>query len=57
MATAQEEYIKARKLGTKEYQKALSEGRYPYLPAAFSLVVLICFVLRWQKYEKNPKAR
>jgi hypothetical protein len=33
MATAQEEYIKARKLGTKEYQKALSEGRYPYLPA------------------------
>ena len=33
MATAQEEYVKARKLGTKEYQKALSEGRYPYLPA------------------------
>ena len=28
-----EEYIKARKLGTKEYQKALSEGKYPYLPA------------------------
>ena len=33
MATAQEDYIKARKLGTKEYQKAISEGRYPYLPA------------------------
>ena len=33
MATAQEDYIKARKLGIKEYQKALSEGRYPYLPA------------------------
>lgn len=33
MATAQEEYVKARKLGTKEYNKALSEGHYPYLPA------------------------
>ena len=33
MATAQEDYIKARKLGIKEYQKALSEGRYTYLPA------------------------
>ena len=33
MATAQEDYIKARKLGTKEYQKAVSEGHYPYLPA------------------------
>ena len=33
MATAWDEYVKARKLGTKEYQKAMSEGRYPYLPA------------------------
>ena len=33
MATAAEDYAKARKLGSKEYQKALSEGRYPYLPA------------------------
>ncbi len=32
MATT-EEYQKARKLGTKDYQKALSEGHYPYLPA------------------------
>ena len=30
---ATEEYNKARKLGTKDYQKALSEGHYPYLPA------------------------
>ncbi len=33
MATTNEDYLKARKLGNKEYQKALSEGRYPYLPA------------------------
>ena len=33
MATAQEEYVKARKLGVKEYHKAMSEGQYPYLPA------------------------
>ena len=33
MATAQEDYIKAKKLGSKEYQKAISEGHYPYLPA------------------------
>lgn len=33
MATTNEEYLKARKLATKEYQKVLSEGRYPYLPA------------------------
>lgn len=33
MPTAQEEYIKARKLGVKEYHKAMSEGQYPYLPA------------------------
>ena len=33
MATASEDYVKARKLGNKEYQKALSEGHYPYLPA------------------------
>ena len=33
MATVAEEYAKARKLGTKDYQKALSEGKYPYLPA------------------------
>ncbi len=33
MATVAEEYAKARKLGNKDYQKALSDGKYPYLPA------------------------
>lgn len=33
MATAAEEYLKAKKLGAKAQQKAISEGRYPYLPA------------------------
>lgn len=33
MANTIDDYTKARKLGNKEYQKALSEGHYPYLPA------------------------
>ena len=33
MANTIDDYTKARKLGTKEYQKALSEGHHPYLPA------------------------
>ena len=33
-----EEYIRARKMGSKEYQKALSEGLYPYLPALDSML-------------------
>ena len=33
MPTVQDIYNKARKLGQKEYQKAMSEGRYPYVPA------------------------
>ncbi|MCR4781243.1 MAG: BMP family ABC transporter substrate-binding protein [Lachnospiraceae bacterium] len=28
----QEDYIKAKRLGQKEYQKAMSHGDYPYLP-------------------------
>ena len=28
-----EEYLKAKKLGDKEYRKAVSKGQYPYLPA------------------------
>ena len=38
MATTQEEYIKAKKLASKEYQKALSQGHHPYLPALDSMV-------------------
>lgn len=38
MATALEDYAKARKLGTKEYQKAISEDANPYLPALDDLV-------------------
>ncbi|MCR5061614.1 MAG: BMP family ABC transporter substrate-binding protein [Saccharofermentans sp.] len=38
IVTATEEYVKARKLGTKEYQKALSEGHYTYLPALDDLI-------------------
>ena len=33
MPTATDDYIKARKLGTKEQQKALGENASPYLPA------------------------
>ncbi len=29
----QEDYLKARKLGEKEYRRALQKGHYPYLPA------------------------
>lgn len=38
MATSTEDYIKARKLGAKEQQKALSEGLSPYLPALDDLI-------------------
>lgn len=31
--TAQDEYIKAMRLGKASYRKALSKGEYPYLPA------------------------
>ncbi|SCW59901.1 Basic membrane lipoprotein Med, substrate-binding protein (PBP1-ABC) superfamily [Ruminococcaceae bacterium YRB3002] len=33
MSIAAEEYLKAKKLGNKEYQKAISDGHYPFLPA------------------------
>ena len=32
-----EDYTKARKLGQKEYQKAVSSGDYPYLPALLNI--------------------
>lgn len=38
MATATDDYLKARKAGTKEYQKATSDGENPYLPALDNLV-------------------
>ena len=28
----QEDYIKARKIGQREYREAISKGDYPYLP-------------------------
>lgn len=34
----QEDYQKARKLGKKEYNKAVAEGRYPYLTALDDLI-------------------
>ncbi len=48
MATTSEEYIKARKLANKEYQKALSEGRYPYLPA------LEYMLPKWNTFPEEP---
>lgn len=38
MATAAEDYAKARKQGSKEYQKAQSDGELPYLPALDDLI-------------------
>ncbi len=38
MATAADDYAKARKLGTKEQQKAISEGSNPHLPALDDLL-------------------
>ncbi len=38
MATAAEDYAKARKLGAKEQQKAQSENSNPYLPALDSII-------------------
>ena len=34
----QEEYAKARRLGKREYARAMSAGRYPYLPALDDLL-------------------
>ena len=38
MSTMSEEYLKARKLGEREYRKAVAQGRYPYLPALDDIV-------------------
>lgn len=38
MATALEDYIKARKSGTREHQKDVSEGKSPILPALDDIV-------------------
>ena len=35
---ASEEYIKAQKIGTRQVRHAVSEGRYPYLPALDDIV-------------------
>ena len=32
-----EDYTKAKKMGQKEYQKAVSSGDYPYLPALLNI--------------------
>lgn len=38
MATVQEIYVKARKLGNKEYQKAIDDGESPYLPVLDEII-------------------